>query len=166
MTTYNNAAKGIGTIFKGVGSLGGNRIAAVLVWLTSAYMTSTLIETLRVPGQSVGGVLDFVVLNLYGSSFLAAIIIQGIITIGEQPLWRGGRWTIVSVSMMLIDTLINAGSLWPFLRNADDTLIWSYALDFFSLDPSYSTFIAGIITLFCGVVLAALPEYLWRERKQ
>jgi hypothetical protein len=139
----------------------GNKVAAIIVWLTSTYATSILIEELRGNANATGGVLDTVVLGLWGSSFLSALALQTVLTVAESPIWQGKKPGLVASAALVIDALVNAAAVWPFMQRFGSTSIYRFLSSSVGSNGEYDHMTAIILTVFVGIILAASPEKLW-----
>lgn len=131
----------------GKGTAGG-KVVAVLAWCVGVWAT---VEFLNGLSDSTGSQL-----------ILAAALVQAIFTWGESPIWSGrGRWW--NVGMLVLDTLTNIGGLFFFVMRIDQTESWA-ALNIGlgtsgGLNPLAALVISGVL----GVLLAATPEFLWKQ---
>ena len=153
------------TIIGGIGSWAGiisyTKLAAFIVWITSTYATSVLIDDLRGGTYAAASSVDNIVYLLWGSPFIAAIALQAVFTIAESPVWKGTKPGVVAYSALVMDTLVNAAAIYPFTRNFGASKVWYFLSDSLGVDSAYSNYTILIITLFMGIMLAAAPEKLW-----
>jgi hypothetical protein len=138
-----------------------HKIAAILLWFSSAYTTSLLIEDVRGSGNSTGGILDVFVTGVWGNSFFAAMTLQVILTAGESAIWKGQKLGLVASIALIIDTLVNAAAIWPYMQRFGHSHIWVFLAEWLHVNMEYTLFTAGILTLIGGIALAAAPEKYW-----
>lgn len=147
-----------------VSSISGRKVAAAVIWLTSAYATSILIEQIR--GGSmvyVSNPLTSIVEFAWGSSLIAAIIGQFVLTVCEKSIWQRRNLTAVSTVALILDVLINAAAVWPFVERFDSTSVWYFISNWLGMSGGLSNFSSGILCLVVGFILAAAPEYVWSD---
>ena len=124
------------------------KAVAVVLWLAGAWTTYLLISRL-------------VVDQVWYISTIEAIIVQGFLTTLESPVWRG-RPGPVNVVAVVIDTLANAGGIFPFTERIGGTPPAQMFIQAFHLDPNISPIVAVLFALLLGYILAAGPEAIWR----
>lgn len=124
------------------------KIVAVAVWLAGVWTTYLLIARI-VDGQA------------WYTSTIEAMIVQGFLTALESPVWRG-RPGPVNVAAVVVDTLANAGGIYPFMQNIGATPPAQMFIQAFRLDGTISPIVAVSLALIFGFILAAGPEALWR----
>ncbi len=124
------------------------KIVAVAVWLAGAWTTYLLISRM-VDGQ------------VWYASAIESMIIQGFLTALESPVWRR-RAGPVNVAAVVVDTLANAGGIFPFMENIGATPPAQMFIKAFQLDGNISPIVAVSLALVFGFILAAGPEALWR----
>lgn len=91
------------------------------------------------------------------------IALQAIFTALERPVLRG-RPNKVSALVLLLDTLVNAGGIFPFALRMSATPTAAMVSQTFSLSPQMSPVAAFVVALILGFLLAAAPEAVWRWR--
>ena len=126
------------------------KIAALTVWSFAVVTTQQFLAPLL---QQRG--LD--VLTVWG----VAVGLQLVLTIIESEFWQGERGQ-VSAAAVLIDTLINAAGLFPFVGSLGATNVWAMISQATGATSDVSTAAAVSISLFLGYILAATPERVWR----
>ena len=89
--------------------------------------------------------------------------LQAIFTALERPVLHG-RPNRVSTLVLAIDTLINAGGIFPFALRMSGTPTAAMLSQTFSLSPQMSPVAAFGVSLLVGFLLAAAPEAVWRWR--
>ena len=87
--------------------------------------------------------------------------LQLILTIVESEFWQGQRGQ-VSAAAVIVDTLINAAGLYPFIGGLGATNVWQMISEATGAAPDVGTAAAVGISLFLGYILAATPERVWR----
>jgi len=151
----------------------GRKVAAAIIWLTSATCTSFFIDQLRTPSYSDSifqntsvNLLEGLVSSLWGSSLLAAILFQLVLTVCEKSIWQNRNFTMVSTVAILIDVVVNAAAVWPYVSRFDNTEVWTFLVNWLELNGSagLGSMATGILCLVVGCVLAAGPEYVWSDR--
>lgn len=144
-----------------------NRAMAVVLWVLSTYTVSLLIEAMRsgssiyALGNRADGVLGSAVGFLWGSSFLAAIVLQALTTVGERPIWRKQQTDIVAMIAVGVDIATNTAAVYPFTRNFDNTQIWTMIVDVSGVQNSFGPLASLVLALVVGIAMAAGPEKLW-----
>lgn len=157
----------VGTANEYISIFSADKVAAVLLWLSSAYMTSQFISQLRGNSNiSITNPLDSTMVVLWGTNFVGAIVLQAILTIAERAVWKGKEVTLVSGTALAIDTFVNAASLWPFFKAFGLSNVWSFIREIVqyilpSWNVEYNLGVAGVLALIGGVALAYGPEKLW-----
>jgi hypothetical protein len=89
------------------------------------------------------------------------VLLQVVFTVLERPM-LSGRPNKVSGVVLLFDTLINAGGIFPFALRASATPTVQMLSTAFHLDPTVSPVAALVLSLVAGFLLAAAPEAVWR----
>jgi hypothetical protein len=124
------------------------KAVAVALWLAGAWTTYLLIARLGGP-QPVW------------TAAAAALVVQAFLTALESPVWRG-RATPVNWVAVALDTLANAGGIYPFMVNIGATPPAQMFITAFGLDGTISGPVAIAFSLVGGYMLAAGPESIWR----
>lgn len=97
-----------------------------------------------------------------GALFMATIIIQFVLTLGQSPVWTG-RGNMLSYTCLLIDTVFNFGGCMAFMANVDQMgSVQSMGVTFFQWSGELPMPLKGVLALFIAAVIAGLPEYLWK----
>lgn len=126
------------------------KIAALVVWgfavVTTQLFLAPILQQRGLDGAAI---------------WLSAIGLQLVLTIVESEFWRGER-SQVSTSAVLVDALINAAGLYPFVGSLGATNVWQMISEVTGASPDVNTIAAGVISLFLGYILAATPERVWR----
>lgn len=97
---------------------------------------------------------------------VAAFVLQWFLTKAEQPIWKRGmpfayRFTLVSLSAMVVDVGFNATGAWPYIRNLGNTDIWRMILEMTNTQSVPSRFIIGGLCVMVGLFIAGAVEYFW-----
>lgn len=148
-------------------SISSNRAMAVILWILSTYTVSLLIEGMRsgssiyALGNRADGMLSVAVGFLWGSSFLAAIVLQALTTVGERPIWRKQQTDIVAMIAVVVDVATNTAAVYPFTRNFDNTQIWLMIVDVSGVQNNFGPLASLLLALVVGIAMAAGPEKLW-----
>lgn len=124
-----------------------NRWTGVIIWLVGAYLTSQLL-------------LQMGVADPYSSLFGFAL--QWALTKAEGPLWQGKGYPRMALFATFIDGGVNAGGVWPFMKNLGQTDFWRMISEIAgqpNLEPSLITIIACSVAI--GLATAAAAEYFW-----
>jgi hypothetical protein len=118
------------------------------VWTTHLFL-SVLIRD-----SATGNAADW--------TLFAAFIMQSIMTAGESPLWRGkGRWWHIVV--LAIDSVTNVGGVFAYITRLDQTDSWGAFNTGLGTSGGLNPLAALILSLVIGVLIAATPEFLWRQ---
>lgn len=131
-----------------------NRLAAVVAWL-GGVATTYLFFARAMPEMAW-----FVNLALAGTA-------QWLLTMGERPLWRrllgrkGGRAASLAFVVTLGDGLLNAAGLYPYMNRLGATDLGKMLSDVLNVQSQMDARAAFGIALFLGLIVAALPEFLW-----
>jgi hypothetical protein len=132
---------------KGSRTLNLARLASLAVWLGACWTTWQCLMALG--GVGVEG-------------WITAMIIQAAFTAVEGNVWRG-RYSVLSIVVLAIDTLVNAGGLWSWIAQIDQTPAWDMLRDTLAAPETLGSWSKLAVALMVGVVLAYLPEAIWRS---
>ena len=130
-----------------------NRIAATIVWIVSVWFTALFLHGATELGY------------LLSSAF--ALALQGVLTIGERPLWRAvflrgkGKYSFIGFIITLIDGALNAAGIYPGISKMNNSSVGLMLIDVFNLSPRIERVPAFIIALVIGMLVAGAAEYLW-----
>ena len=91
------------------------------------------------------------------------VALQAIFTALERPVLRG-RPNKVSSAVLSIDTLVNAGGIFPFALRMSATPTAVMVSTTFGLSPQMTPPAAFAVSVVLGFLLAAAPEAVWRWR--
>jgi hypothetical protein len=132
-------------------SLGFNRIVAIFLWGLACVTTYQLVRVVRpdVQGYALIGV---------------AIAAQVVFTWLERPTLVG-KPNKISFAVLFIDTLINAGGIYPMALRAPETPPAQMLISAFGLAPTMSPLGGALLALLFGFLLAAAPEAVWRWKE-
>lgn len=127
-----------------------NQPIAALLWVAACVTTWQLLAAIT-PGMDwryqVGG----------------GVALQAIFTALERPTLRG-RPNKVSVLVLIMDTLINAGGIFPFALRVSATPTVAMISAAFHISPQITPVAAFALSALLGFLLAAAPEAVWRWR--
>jgi hypothetical protein len=127
-----------------------NQPIAIILWVLACITTWQLVAAV-----TVGAVWYFQV--------GAGIVLQAIFTVLERPILRG-RPNKVSGTVLIVDTLVNAGGIFPFALRMSATPTAQMISATFSLSPQMTPPAAFAVSMIFGFLLAAAPEAVWRWR--
>jgi hypothetical protein len=126
----------------------GGRLIAAMAWAVAVWTTQNFLEVM-VPDS--------------GNALLVAFIVQAIFTVAESPLWAGrGRWYHIVV--LGIDTITNVGGIYVYILQLDKTDSWAAFNAGLGTSGGMNPLAALLISIVVGVLLAATPEFLWRQK--
>jgi hypothetical protein len=128
-----------------------NKPIAIFLWAVACVTTYQLVGALR-PDLSVR------------SMVAAAIGAQVIFTWLEKPVLRG-KPNKISSAVLLLDTLTNAGGIFPMAMRAPETPMAQMVIAAFHMSPAMSPLAALLLSLVAGFLLAAAPEAVWRWKE-
>lgn len=130
------------------------RIASIVAWLLGCFTTYLFIAR---AAPSIGIIISAVL----------ATAAQWLLTIAERPLWRfimrrrGGKFVAVGLIVTLIDGIINAGGVYPYMGRLAQTDVGVMISEVLGVQQAMSPTSAFALALAIGLVVAGLPEYLW-----
>jgi hypothetical protein len=125
------------------------KIAAVLVWFGAVYTTYLALASLQ------AGTPWFITLGMAAAT-------QFVLTVAERPILNG-RPSWFTGGVLLIDALVNAGGIFPLLRNVGSTPTAQMAAAG-GVAPDVGNIPAILLSLVFGLIIAAAPEALWRMK--
>lgn len=129
------------------GTMGG-RVVSVASWCVAVWTTTQFLAPLV--GEEAGTLV------------LWAALLQAIMTWGEAPIWAGRpQWWHIAV--LVLDTVTNIGGLFFFVIKIDQTDSWQAFNEGLSISGGINPLAALIVSAVLGVLLAATPEFLWRQ---
>jgi hypothetical protein len=124
-----------------------NKPIAALLWGLACLTTYQLVQVLRPELR-----LEYTI--------AAAIVSQVVFTWLERPV-LGGRPNHISTAALVLDTLINAGGIFPMALRAAETPPAQMLIAAFKLAPGMSPAAGAVLALVFGFLLAAAPEAVW-----
>lgn len=123
--------------------------AAILVWLGAVYTTFLALASLQ------AGTPWYITLGM-------AVATQFVLTVAERPILNG-RPSWFTGGVLLIDALVNAGGVFPLLRNIGQTPTAQMAAAG-GVAPEVGMAPAILLSVIFGLIIAAAPEALWRMK--
>ena len=132
------------------GGLTGEQVAGGLIWLGAAYTTYLMVASLQ-PGTP------------WRISLIVGVVVQFVFTICER---RVMRWppSVFGAIVFLFDAAINAGGLFPMLRNVGQTPT-AQMLAASGVAPTVAVAPALLLSFVVGAIIAIAPEALWRVKR-
>lgn len=125
----------------------GNRVASAVVWGVGAAMTYAALDQMTEWGA--GGV------------FLGAITLQGTLTWGQSPVWKG-RGGAIAYALLALDAVINFGGTMAVLSNIDQMgSVQALGATFADYSGPWPMWLKGVVALVFSAIVAGLPEFLW-----
>lgn len=132
----------------------GSKAVAVLAWSVGIWTTHLFLKVLT--KDPVTGVTPEWTLG-------AALIMQAIMTAGESPIWRGkGEWWHIVV--LAVDSVTNVGGFFVYITRLDQTDSWAAFNQGLGMTGGLQPLAALVVSLVLGVLVAATPEFLWRQK--
>lgn len=126
----------------------GQKIAAGLVQVGSYLTTWLFVRAIGFTGAD---------------GFLLALIVEFVLMAGKFNFLHG-RGNGVGVIAIGIDTLLNAGGIYPYVQNIDQTPTWAMLATTLQLQGDLGNLPALVLSLLLGFLLSALPSWLWRNK--
>lgn len=128
----------------------GNRIAAVVAWLVGLAATYLGLAVLLTNAP-------------WYVPALAALVAQGMLTWAERAIWRG-KPSLVGALALLMDTLLNAGGVFPYALLLGATPPAIMIATVLGVPSQVGPLGAMIVSLVLGFAIAAAPEEFWTRR--
>jgi hypothetical protein len=126
----------------------GSKVVAVMAWGVGVWTTHLFLQVMT---------------DKADWTLFAAFVLQAILTAGESPLWQGrGQWWHIVV--LAIDSITNVGGFFFYILKLDQTDSWAAFNKGLGTSGGLNPLSALIISLVVGVLVAATPEFLWRQR--
>lgn len=132
-----------------------NSTAAIAIWLLGALATKSFLVEIGIGGTASSAMTS-----------VLSLVFQAILTLLEGPVWHAQLRThrvrfILGVGALVIDTVLNVGGCWFFLRNLGDTTFWQAiaAGTNTTTGPSAGTTLSLSALIAMGI--SAAPEALW-----
>jgi hypothetical protein len=130
----------------------GSKAVAVMAWGVGVWTTHLFLKVLTTDGA---GPAEW---TIFG-----ALILQLIMTAGESPLWRGkGQWWHIVV--LAVDSVTNVGGVFVYITRLDQTDSWAAFNQGLGTTGGLNPLAALVVSLVIGVLIAATPEFLWRQQ--
>lgn len=126
----------------------GNKLIAAFLWVVACVTTWQLVAAIT-PGMA------------WWYQVGVGIVLQVVFTALERPMLRG-RPNRVSGAVLFIDTLVNAGGVFPYALRLSATPTVQMVSAAFSISTQISAPAAMALALLLGFLLAAAPEAVWR----
>lgn len=127
----------------------GTKIAAGLAWLGAVYATYLMVTGLQ-PGTPATIAIP------------VALVVQFVFTMAERPILNG-RPGIFTIAVFILDSLINAGGVFPALKNVGRTPT-AQMIAAAGTPATVEAWPAILISLLVGAIIAVAPEALWRMK--
>lgn len=129
------------------------KAVALLAWGIGVWTTHMFLQVLMVNPD--GTPVEW--------TLFAAFLVQIILTAGESPLWRGqGQWWHILV--LVADTVTNVGGFFTYILRLDQTDSWAAFNAGLGTSGGLNPLAALILSLGFGILTAAAPEFLWRQK--
>lgn len=130
------------------GSTWGPRLIAAMAWSVSVWTTQNFFEVM-VPDA--------------GNALVVAFVVQSIFTAAESSIWKNrGRW--YNFVILALDTITNVGGLYVYILQIDKTDSWAAFNAGLGTTGGMNPLAALILSIVVGMLLAATPEFLWRQK--
>lgn len=131
------------------------RIAAIVIWLLGVGATHQLLMGLGIAPRVAWTT------PLFWVGVGVAFAVQLLLTVLERPVLIGNP-NGISLVVLGVDTLINAGGVFPFAMRIGATPT-AQAIATVAEQPSVvSPVVAFAVSVVAGFILAATPEAAWR----
>lgn len=131
-------------------SIPGGKIAAVVAWFGAVYTTYLSVQALQ-PGTPL------LIMTV------TAFVVQFVFTVAERPIMRG-KPGLFTIAVFILDALINAGGVFPTLRNIGKTPT-AQMIAAAGTPATVDVWPAILISLVVGGIIAVAPEALWRMKE-
>jgi len=136
------------TTSTGTITVSGRKIAAALTQVGSFITTWLFVQALGTTGVT---------------GFVVALIAEFVLMAAKHNTLYG-RGDGIGLIAVAIDTLLNAGGLYPYMSRLDKTPTWTMLVTSFQLDGELRAVPALVLALLIGFLLSAAPTWLWRHR--
>ncbi len=128
----------------------GKRVAAGLAQAGSFTTTWLFIAAIGIDGIS---------------GFLVAVAVEFILFAGKNlVLGDNAHSDAVGWAAILLDTVLNAGGLWPYITKLDKTPSWVMLVESLQLDGTLRQVPALVLALVFGFLLSVAPHRLWFKK--
>lgn len=137
-----------------------NSTAAILIWIGGASATRTFLTELGVTDNWANAM-----------AVVLALVLQALLTLLQGPVWHSTLRTsrarvILAAGSLFIDTAMNTGGCWYWLKNLGNTTFWhaitaatQSSTPAVSNEPAAATILALSFLLALGISTG--PEALW-----
>lgn len=127
----------------------GHKIAAILAQIGSFATTYGCILALGITGYT---------------GFFLSVGAEFLLAAGKALVFNSKKDRADAVGWIAIglDTLLNAGGLWPYAQHLDKTPVWVMLVQSMNLQGELAKLPALIITLALGYLLSVAPHRFWR----
>jgi vacuolar-type H+-ATPase subunit I/STV1 len=130
------------------GAAWGGKLIAGMAWAVAVWTTQNFFGVM-VPDA--------------GNALIVAFIAQAIFTVAESAIWKNrGRW--YNFVILGIDTITNVGGVFVYILQLDKTDSWAAFNSGLGTTGGMNPLAALLISIVVGVLLAATPEFLWRQK--
>lgn len=143
----NRALKGFDAV-ESVASALRFKIVALIIWLAGVYTTMLFLAGLLPELDAM-------------RHWMIAVVIQLVLTIAQSEFWSGRRGLVATIAVV-VDMAVNAGGLWPLLRNIDMTPTWRLLESAMLVPSDASGAVVLAVTIGVSLFIAAAPERIWR----
>lgn len=133
---------------RGAITINGRKIAAALTQIGSFVTTYLFVLALGIDGP-IG--------------FLVALGVEFMLMAAKHNSLLG-RGDSIGITAIVVDTLLNAGGLWPYMLRLDKTPTWGMMATSLHLESEVRLLPALGFALLFGFLLSAAPSWLWRHR--
>ena len=98
--------------------------------------------------------------------FFIALGIEFLLMMGKTLVFDGKKneADFLGYVAILLDTLLNAGGIWPMVQTLDKAPSWIMLKESMGLVGEVGKIPALIVALVLGYLLAVAPHRLWREK--
>lgn len=171
----------IGGVVEAFTTINRPRIAAVLIWLLGVYSTSVVMNAgtsvVSTTGFDPNSLLDNITIGWYFNHLLGAVLLQWLFTTIEAPIFNRQGGDILSIVIVIVDTLINSILVWPIAQGFVNSAAWEFLVFFvFTVTGVFNNGVGvtinsgnltvALMTLFGSVAIAAAPEMLWARGRR
>jgi len=136
------------TTTQGTITVSGRKIAAALTQIGSFVTTWLFVSALGVTGAP---------------GFFLALAVEFVLMAAKHNTLLG-RADQVGAAAVFIDTILNAGGLYPYMQRLDKTPSWIMLVSALNLEGELRKIPALVLALLFGFLLSAAPTWLWRHR--
>jgi len=129
-------------------TINGRKIAAVVAQIGSFFTTWLCVQALGIGGTP---------------GFLIALCAEFVLMAAKHNT-LAGRGDEIGIIAVIVDTLLNAGGLYPYMQRLDKTPTWGMLAVALNLQGDLRPLPALGFALLIGFLLSAAPSWLWRHR--